>query len=115
MPLIRLQTSVEMEEKQRQALLADLSKLLSGALRKPEQYVMVSVEPAAMLMSGQGGPGAFADVRSIGALSSGVNKQVTKGLCALLEKALGIPPDRVYVNFTDVPAGDWGWDNDTFG
>jgi phenylpyruvate tautomerase PptA (4-oxalocrotonate tautomerase family) len=26
-----------------------------------------------------------------------------------------VPPDRIYLNFTDVPAGNWGWNGDTFG
>jgi hypothetical protein len=33
----------------------------------------------------------------------------------LLNDSLGIPPDRVYLNFTDVGAGHWGWNGSTFG
>ena len=28
---------------------------------------------------------------------------------------LGIAPDRIYLNFTDVEAGNWGWSGSTFG
>ncbi|MGA2180101.1 MAG: phenylpyruvate tautomerase MIF-related protein [Verrucomicrobiota bacterium] len=26
-----------------------------------------------------------------------------------------MPPDRIYLNFTDVPAANWGWNGNTFG
>jgi hypothetical protein len=29
--------------------------------------------------------------------------------------SLGISPDRVYLNFTGVDAGNWGWNWSTFG
>ncbi len=36
-------------------------------------------------------------------------------ICKLLKDSLGIAPDRVYLNFTDVEAGNWGWNEPTFG
>ncbi len=55
------------------------------------------------------------DVRSIGGLSGDVNRQLSQKIGSLLKDSLGVPPDRVYLNFTDVPAGNWGWNGDTFG
>ena len=31
-----------------------------------------------------------------------------------LADALGIPIDRVFLNFADVPSNLWGWNGDTF-
>ncbi len=115
MPLIKLQVSVPVPEAQRAELLSALSKLAGEAIGKPEQYVMAAVEESAILMSGKPGPAAFADVRSIGGLSSKVNRELSQKLCALLSQSLGIPANRVYANFTDVDAANWGWNGSTFG
>jgi phenylpyruvate tautomerase PptA (4-oxalocrotonate tautomerase family) len=76
---------------------------------------MVVVNPAAFLMSGKPGEAAFVDVRSIGGLSGEVNRQLAQKIGDLLNESLGVPPDRIYLNFTDVAAANWGWDGDTFG
>jgi phenylpyruvate tautomerase PptA (4-oxalocrotonate tautomerase family) len=115
MPLLQLQTSVELTDDQRRELLPALAKIVAESIGKPEQYVMVTVSAAAVLMAGGGGPAAFADVRSIGGLNGRVNKQIAQKVCALLEQRLGIAPGRVYLNFTDVAAAHWGWQSGTFG
>ena len=115
MPLLKLETTVALADDKKPALLASLSKIVAGTIGKPEQYVMVVVNPAAMLMSGQPGPAAFVDVRSIGGLGDDVNRQLAQKIGGLLKEFLGVPPDRIYLNFTDVPAANWGWNGDTFG
>lgn len=115
MPLLRLETTVALSDSQRQELLTALSKAVAETIGKPEQYVMVTISPAAILMSGKPGDAAFADVRSIGGLSPDVNRRLSQNVCALLARSLRLPPDRVYLNFTEVGAGDWGWNGDTFG
>jgi phenylpyruvate tautomerase PptA (4-oxalocrotonate tautomerase family) len=115
MPLLKLETTVALSDEKKQALLASLSKLVAGTIGNPEQYVMVVVSPAAMLMSGKPGNAAFVDIRSIGGLSDDVNQQLAQKIGSLLKESLGVPPDRVYLNFTDVRPGNWGWNGDTFG
>jgi phenylpyruvate tautomerase len=115
MPLLKLETTVGLSEEKRKTLLTALSKIVAETIGKPEEYVMVTVNPAAILMSGKPGEAAFVDIRSIGGLSSGVNAKLSHGICRLLEQSLGIPQNRVYLNFTDVEAGDWGWKGSTFG
>jgi len=115
MPLLKLQTTVALSEDIRKAFLASLSKAVASTLGKPEQYVMVSISQAAMVMSGRSGDAAFVDIRSIGGLSSEVNRNLSQQVCKLLTDSLGISPDRIYLNFTDVEAGNWGWNGSTFG
>ncbi len=115
MPLLKLETTVTLTDDKKKTLLAALSKIVAGTIGKPEQYVMVVVSPAAILMSGKPGDAAFVDVRSIGGLNADVNRQLALEIGTLLKESLDVPPDRVYLNFTDVPAGNWGWNNDTFG
>ncbi len=115
MPLLKLETTVALSDAQRQQLLASLSKLVAETIGKPEQYVMVALGPAAIQMSGTPGDAAFVDIRSIGGLSSEVNGQLSQKVCALLTQSLRVPQNRIYLNFTDVDAGNWGWNGSTFG
>ena len=115
MPLLKLETTVVLSEDNRKALLASLSKTVAETIGKPEQYVMVTVGQAAMLMSGNPGAAAFMDVRSIGGLTNEVNRKLSQKVCKLLNDSLGVPEDRVYLNFTEVEASNWGWNGSTFG
>ncbi len=115
MPLLKLETSVALSEDKRKALLASLSKAVAGTIGKPEQYVMVTASQSAIVMSGKAGDAAFVDIRSIGGLTDEVNRKLSEQICKLLNEVLMVPPDRVYLNFTDVEAGNWGWNGNTFG
>jgi phenylpyruvate tautomerase PptA (4-oxalocrotonate tautomerase family) len=115
MPLLKLETTATLSAERRNALLALLSKTLAETIRKPEQYVMVTVNPAAICMSGRPDEAAFVDVRSIGGLDGDVCRKLSETISRLLNEALGIPHDRVYLNFTDVDARHWGWNAKTFG
>ena len=115
MPLLKLETAVVLSEDKRKALLAALSKTVAETIGKPEQYVMVTASQAAMLMSGNPGDAAFVDVRSIGGLTDDVNRKLSQKVCKLLNGSLGVPENRVYLNFTDVEAANWGWNGSTFG
>lgn len=115
MPLLKLETTILPSEDKRKTLLASLSKAVAGAIEKPEQYVMVTISQAAIFMSGKPGDAAFVDLRSIGGLSGDVNKKLSQQVCKLLTDSLGIPPDRVYLNFAEIEASNWGWNGNTFG
>ena len=114
MPLLKLETTVPLPQEAGKPLLAALSKALAGATGKPEEYVMITVSHSGMLMSGKGGDAAFVDVRGIGGLNSETNRRLSQQICRLLKDSLGIAGDRVYLNFTDVEAGNWGWNGSTF-
>ncbi len=115
MPLLKLETTVPLPEEKGKPLLTALSKAVAGTIGKPEQYVMVTVSQSAMLMSGKSGDAAFVDIRSIGGLNGETNRKLSQQICKLLKDSLGIAPDRVYLNFTDAEAANWGWNGNTFG
>jgi phenylpyruvate tautomerase PptA (4-oxalocrotonate tautomerase family) len=115
MPLLKLETTVAVSDDKRKALLTALSKIVAETVGKPEQYVMVTASPAVIVMSGKPGDAAFVEVRSIGGLSQDVNRQLSEKVCRLLNESLGVPSNRIYLNFTDVGAADWGWNGQTFG
>ena len=115
MPLLKLETTVALSDDKRKALLASLSKALAEATGKPEQYVMVTASQVAMQMAGKPGDAAFVDIRGIGGLSGDVNRQLSQKLCRLLNESLGVPQNRIYLNFTELEASNWGWQGNTFG
>jgi phenylpyruvate tautomerase len=115
MPLLKLETTVTLSESEREQLLAPLSKIITDSIGKPEQYVMVTIGQAAMSMSGKSGDAAFVDIRSIGGLTGDVNRQLSQKICALLVQTLRVPQNRIYLNFSDIEAGNWGWNATTFG
>jgi phenylpyruvate tautomerase len=115
MPLLKLDTSVGLSDEMKRDLLPKLSKLVAETIGKPEDYVMVTISSSAILMSGRPGDAAFVDLRSIGGLSHNINQQLSQKISALLKDSLGVSQDRVFLNFTDVAAANWGWKSSTIG
>jgi phenylpyruvate tautomerase PptA (4-oxalocrotonate tautomerase family) len=115
MPLLKLETTVALNEEKQKSLLSGLSRTVAETTGKPEQYVMITASHSSILMSGKPGDAAFVDVRGIGGLTGSVNRQLTEKICRLLNQSLGVPANRIYLNFTDVEGGNWGWDGNTFG
>jgi phenylpyruvate tautomerase PptA (4-oxalocrotonate tautomerase family) len=68
-----------------------------------------------LMMAGGPGEGAFVDARGIGGLTADVNRTLSRRVCELLNESLGVAPRRVYLNFTEVKAANWGWNGISFG
>lgn len=115
MPLLKLETTVPLADNLKNDLLPALSRIVGETIGKPEDYVMITASPTAMMMSGKAEQAAFVDIRSIGGLSADVNRKLSQKVCAVLHELLGIPENRIYLNFTDVSAKNWGWNGATFG
>ncbi|CAB1337015.1 unnamed protein product [Coregonus sp. 'balchen'] len=97
------------------ALLSEATEELAKAMGKPVQYLAVHIVPDQLMMfGGKGDPCALCSLHSIGKIE-GAQKQYSKLLCGLLNKHLGISPDRIYVNFFDMEAANVAWNNSTFG
>jgi phenylpyruvate tautomerase PptA (4-oxalocrotonate tautomerase family) len=114
MPLLKLSVSTHLDDAKKTALLTSLSKTLAQGIGKPEKYVMVTIDECAASMSGTAGPAAFGEIRSIGGLGSTVNTTLSAKICGLLAEHLGIAGERVYLNFADVDAENWGYNGGTF-
>ena len=77
-------------------------------------YADLLLEPAPhMRFGGDTGPCAFVELRSLG-LPADRTPALSEALCALLQRTLHIPPDRVFINFADIPRPLWGWNSRTF-
>lgn len=114
MPYLKIQTNRVVSPEQSKKLLTKLSRQLAQELEKPERYVMVDLAAEGdMLFAGVDDPLAFVELKSIG-LSQSNTQPLSKWLCDLLQDELGIPPERVYIEFTDIPRKFWGWNGSTF-
>ncbi len=113
MPYVRITTNQAPADPA--ALIAEASRLVASETGKPEAYVMVTLDPqVALSFAASTNPAAFFDVRGIG-LSTKTARGLATSLCDLAKTRLGAPPDRVFLNFTDVPADRWGFNSATFG
>lgn len=114
MPLLKIQTNVEIETAQRAALMRNASQRVAALLGKSEKYVMVSLETGAqMFFAGSAEPLAYLELKSIG-LPQQRTSEMCAALCKLVGDELAVPGERVYVEFTDAGRAMWGWNGGTF-
>lgn len=114
MPYLKIQTNLPLTKKAELTVLKTASSLVANELDKPEESVMIAVQPdTPMLFAGSDEPVAFLELKSV-SLPAKKTKPLCEALCALIEEHLGIAKDRVYVKFISVKKGMWGWKGDTF-
>ncbi len=116
MPLIKVQTSVSAPEKSAvEGLLKSLSAKLAKHLGKPESYVMTAFDPGvAMTFAGTTEPVCYVEIKSIGSMSAAQTKAMSQDFCQQIKEALGVDPNRVYIEFADAKGSMWGWNGSTF-
>ena len=114
MPLLKLQTSVSIQDDKKSSILTAISTIIEDVTGKLKSHIMVTLDSGTFCMGGSIGPAAFADIRGIGGLNAEVNAEISKRLCLLLKNELGIEGDKVYLNFTDIAPQNWGWNGHTF-
>lgn len=114
MPLLKIQTNVDIPEEAKISLLHDASAKVAAILGKPERYVMVLLETNPhMLFAGDNSPLAYLEMKSIG-LPSDRTSAISDGLSNLINQHLSIPSDRIYTEFSNAERHMWGWSGGTF-
>jgi len=113
-PSLVLTTSATLTDKA--GFVKAASAAVASVLSKPEAYVAVCVTDAheAMSFGGTTEPCALGCVYSIGQINQENNGALTAEISQLLEKHGGVPDDRIYLNFFDVPRANCGWSSRTF-
>lgn len=116
MPLIKVQCSLTQSETTIQELLKTLSSQLAKQLGKPESYVMTAFEGGiAMSFAGNFDPVCYLEVKSIGNMTPSQTKAMSQEFCQQISQKLGVPKERIYIEFADAKATMWGWNGSTFG
>ena len=114
MPYVALHTNYPVSDQRKPKLLKYLSKLIQDELGKPESTVMISIlQPEAMIFAGDERMAAFVEVKGIN-LDPNHNTKLCGVICNAIEQEIGIPSDRIYINFSNIPGNMWGWNKQIF-
>ena len=113
MPFIQINTSSKSVIENDDSLQKDISKMIADLTRKPENYVMTMIQrDTKMTFAGSDEPCCFINVKSIGSLTP---SSMSKSLCELISSKTNISKNRIYIEFIDVKASNWGFNGSTFG
>ena len=110
MPYINLSTTAKIKDKKK--LLEEISILVSSLTNKSERFVMAKLDDSSEMHFVDENPCCFLEIKSIGSLSP---SDMAKPLSNFVHEKMGIPIDKVYISFEDVPASMWAWNGRTFG
>tara|TARA_B100001250_G_scaffold397373_1_gene404413 strand:+ start:359 stop:697 length:339 start_codon:yes stop_codon:yes gene_type:complete len=112
MPLIQVNTSSQ-SLVENDLLQKEISKMVADLTGKPEDYVMTIVQSdSQMTFAGSDEPCCFISLKSIGSLKPSL---MSKSLCELISSKTNIKTNRIYIEFIDVKASNWGFNSSTFG
>ena len=113
MPFIQINTSSNSVVENDDLLQKDISKMIANLTGKPESYVMTMIQlDTRMTFAGSDEPCCFIKVKSIGSLEPTL---MSKSFCDLIASRTNINTNRIYIEFKDVEASNWGFNGSTFG
>ncbi|MGD1704916.1 phenylpyruvate tautomerase MIF-related protein [Dapis sp. BLCC M229] len=118
MPLIKVQTSLPKTEKDKiDSLLKTLSSGMAKHFHKPESYVMTIFESDIPMTFGGNSnePVCYMEIKSIGSMNPEQTKKISQDFCQEVNQVLGVPKNRIYIEFSDAKGSMWGWNSSTFG
>ena len=110
MPFINVSTSVKVNDKDK--LLEEISILISSLTNKSRRFVMAKIDDNCQMYFDDETPSCFLEIKSIGSLNP---SEMAKPISDFVYEKMGIPIDRIYISFEDVPASSWAWNGRTFG
>ena len=110
MPYINVSTSAKIEDKKK--LLEEISILVSSLTNKSKRFVMAKLDENSEMYFDDASPCCFLEIKSIGSLNP---SEMAKPISNFVHEKIGIPIDKIYISFEDVPASMWAWNGRTFG
>ncbi len=114
MPYIDTKTTVSVTPEKEKALFAALGKAIENIPGKTEEWLMLNIAgDQHMCFKGDSQtPCAMVDVRIFGAADSKAYENMTQAVCAIFERELDIPANRVYICYKGY--SEWGWNSMNF-
>ena len=110
MPYINVSTSAKVENKNK--FLEEISILVSSLTKKSKRFVMAKLDENSQMYFEDESPCCFLEIKSIGSLNP---SEMAMPISKFVHEQLGIPIDKIYISFEDVPASMWSWNGRTFG
>lgn len=112
MPFIELKTNQSIDNI-KEELKAQLGDAITAIPGKSEAWLMVELEGGKdMYFKGSDEPCAMFEIAVFGKASDAAYDDLTKRICTISEKQLGVSPDRTYVKYTEID--HWGYNNFNF-
>ena len=109
MPYINVSTSAKIEDKKK--LLKEITILVSSLTNKSKRFVMAKLDDNYEMYFEDESPCCFLEIKSIGSLNP---SEMAKPISYFVSDKIGIPIDKIYISFEDVPASMWAWNGKTF-
>jgi phenylpyruvate tautomerase PptA (4-oxalocrotonate tautomerase family) len=109
MPYINISTSAKIVDKKK--LLEEISILVSSLTNKSKRFVMAKLDYNPEMFFDDLSPCCFLEIKSIGSLNP---SEMAKPISNFVYEKMGIPKDKIYISFEDVPASTWAWNGRTF-
>ena len=109
MPYINVSTSANIVDKKK--LLEEISILVSSLTNKSKRFVMAKLHDNSEMYFEDESPCCFLEIKCIGSLNP---SEMAKAICNFVYEKIGIPIDKIYISFVDVPASMWAWNGRTF-
>ena len=111
MPYINVSTSAEVNDKDK--ILEEISILISSLTNKSRRFVMAKIDDnCKMYFDDHENHSCFLEIKSIGSLKP---SEMSKPISDFVYEKMGIPIDKIYISFVNVPASMWAWNGRTFG
>ncbi len=110
MPYINVSTSAKIKDKVK--LLQEFSILISSLTHKSRRFVMAKIDDDCQMYFDDETLCCFLEIKSIGSLNP---SKMAKPISDFVYEKMGIPIDKIYISFVDVPASLWAWNGRTFG
>ena len=110
MPYINISTTAKVDDKKK--LLEEISILISSLTNKSKRFVMAKLDDNCKMYFNDEKPSCFLEIKSIGSLNP---SEMAEPISNFLHEKIGIPIDKIYISFEDMPASMWAWNGRTFG
>lgn len=112
MPFIEVKTNQNLSET-KTIIKSELGRAITAIPGKTESWLMVEIKDKLdMYFQGSDEPCAMFEIAIFGKASDDAYDDLTKRICAVSEKYLGVSPDRTYVKYSEID--HWGYNNFNF-
>ena len=111
MPFIEVKTNAQISDKI--ALKSELGCAITAIPGKSEAWLMIDIEDKKdMFFKGTDEPCAMFEIAVFGSASADAIDDLTKRICDISERLLGVNADRTYVKYSEKTK--WGYNNFNF-
>lgn len=112
MPVFKIHTNAAVLNKE--SLQKKSTAFVAQLLGKSESSVMVLIHDSVSLFLGATGQSAcLIELRSINLPREKTNEYSEK-ICAFIQQAIGVSPERTYIDFRDIDRNMFGWNSGNF-